>query len=258
MASLRTHLVLFFALLSHNAIAQDADLSEGTNASDEAVKSPEKAPETKSRFSRFFRIQHAEEQSFLMEIAEGLKVGEPVLFSNRFNLGLYFGKNLVTGYMDFLYGSTTLLSEHVGSDNVKTEVTANHRGVGYGMRFHREVFPFFFPYVGIAKTALFGEISEEIKVRDDNDSASVPLESHKLNRIDITSLTLGADFRMHFWKVLTVGSGLGIEVPIDVSDVKYRGRSEDVSPLFQKAASRLEKKLKQPLAYASLQFGLAF
>jgi hypothetical protein len=118
--------------------------------------------------------------------------------------------------------------------------------------------PFFFPYLGFARSQLFSEISEKIRVSHEEDSISLPLESYDLSPIQITSIAVGTDFRWHFWKVLTVGAGIGLKFPYEVSNVRYKNSSEVKSSTFIKARDTLEKKLREPLVHANVHFGFAF
>jgi hypothetical protein len=61
-----------------------------------------------------------------------------------------------------------------------------------------------------------------------------------------------------FWKVLTVGAGIGLEIPYDVSNVRYKNSSEAKNSTFVKARDTLEKKLNEPLVHANIHFGFAF
>ncbi len=105
---------------------------------------------------------------------------------------------------------------------------------------------------------MFSEISEKIRVSHEEDSISLPLESYDLSPIQITSIAVGTDFRWHFWKVLTVGAGIGLKFPYEVSNVRYKNSSEVKSSTFIKARDTLEKKLREPLVHANVHFGFAF
>ena len=221
------------------------------------VDSAAKQTPTQSKAAKFLRLQHAEDQGFLMEIVEGVKVGETFLISNELNLGLYIGKTLVTSNIAFVYGDTTLDGKSQ-RDDIDTKTEASHYGLAYGMKLHRELLPFFFPYLGFSRSQLVSDISENVRVSHEEDSISLPLESYDLSPIQITSIAVGTDFRWHFWKVLTAGAGIGLEIPIYVSNVRYKNSSEGKSSTFVKARDTLEKKLKEPVVHANIHFGFAF
>ncbi len=222
------------------------------------TKPAEKTVSETKPWIHYLYLEKAEDKDLLVEIVEELNFGHTTLISNELSLGLFFGKNLLTSHLAFMYGSTALSHEQLIDDNVATEFEADHKGLGYGLRFSREIMDFFYPYLGVSRAHFKSDISQKLRVREDEDSLAFPLMTYDLNQIDITALDLGVDARVHFWKLFTAGAGAGVEFPIKVVSPRYKDLEALSNPEFTAAADELAKKLKQPMMHVNLHFGLAF
>ncbi len=222
------------------------------------TKPAEKTVSETKPWIHYLYLEKAEDKDLLVEIVEEVNFGHTTLISNELSLGLFFGKNLLTSHLAFMYGSTALSHEQLIDDNVATEFEADHKGLGYGLRFSREIMDFFYPYLGVSRAHFKSDISQKLRVREDEDSLAFPLMTYDLNQIDMTALDLGVDARVHFWKLFTVGAGAGVEFPIKVVSPRYKDLEALSNPEFTAAIDELATKLKQPMMHVNLHFGLAF
>lgn len=239
----------------------DKAASPSTPAPKDKVASAPAASAVKEKdtsWTRYLLLQPAEDQAFLMEIVEGVYVGDTVLISNGLNLGIYFGRNLLSANVAFNYGSTEMASEASDSSHVRLTVDTDHNAIAYGIRFGREVWPFLFPYVGYARGHYASDISQKVEVREDSDSVSIPIASFDLKNFETSSLQIGCDARVHFWKVWTLAAGLGAEIPYSVSTLAFKKAEAYDDPVYAKAIADLESKMKSPMYQLSLRFGFAF
>ncbi len=237
------------------AVAKPAAERRETKAQEKPVEKTVSEPKP---WIHYLYLQGAEDKNLLVEIVEEVNFGSATLISNELSLGLFFGKNLLTSHLAFMYGSTTLSHEQLIDNNVATEFEADHKGLGYGLRFSREMMDFFYPYLGVSRAHFKSDISQKLRVREDEDSLAFPLMTYDLHQIDMTSIDLGFDARAHFWKVFTVGAGAGVEFPVKVVSPQYKDRDALSNPEFMAAADELSKKLKQPMMHVNLHFGLVF
>lgn len=101
------------------------------------------------------------------------------------------------------------------------------------------------------------DISTDINIGDSDDRISIPTESHDLNLWTSSDFKIGINYRIHFFKFLTIGCGAEYVYPWQVSKIDFKSKKAYSNKVFANSIKKLKGKLNSPYFQLTIFLGIA-